>query len=154
MKVHVNELLTYARLPFHFYGEVTGEDALADNPGKCLLSLCVFKLNQHVIMLSKPDIEAFAACKAFCTEAESVAQVVAVLGEQVADAEARGGHVLVLEKRLARLKKVFGNGSAVLSRTYPLVMDEEAISLFQALIDTKALLEELQELLPDEGAAA
>ena len=75
MKAHVNELLLYARLPFHFWTELRGGRWPFDNPGCSVLSLCAHKLNQQMITVPDEMAVSLEECREFTTNAKNVLEV-------------------------------------------------------------------------------
>lgn len=72
MKAHVNELLLYSRLPFHFWTELNGGRWPFDNPGCSVLSLCAHKLNQQMITVPDEMLSSLEECRVFTMNATTV----------------------------------------------------------------------------------
>ena len=163
MKAQVNELLLYARFPFHFYTEVAGGRPLWDNPGKAILSLCAFNLSQNVITLKEADVTAFNECKAFTQHVASTARAsdwlqeqVKVLIDRAAGTEAATADVIKLTVAVNHLRSTFdvidAGGSLATGLLNP--SDSAIIALHQGMIDAKQLVETIEAALPEQPSAA
>lgn len=162
MKAHVNELLLYSRLPFHFWTEVNGGQWPFDNPGCSVLSLCAAKLSQQVITVPEAVIESVEQCRQFTTDTASVMKVMQWI-------EAQSEALLVKANSLPQSSTVFKEASSAVNHIASLrgmlailfggvspvealdVTQELTVMFLQAMIDVKEDIERLQAAVINAG---
>jgi hypothetical protein len=161
MKAQVNELLLYARFPFHFYTEVAGGRPLWDNPGKAILSLCAFNLSQNVVNLKEADVTVFNECMAFTQNSENslaacdwLQEQVKVLIDRAAHTEAATADVVKLTVAVNQLGTAFASLGAISLAGTLNPGDSSVIAFHQGLIDAKQLVENIEANLPEQPSAS
>lgn len=154
MKVHVNELLLYSRLPFHFWTELNGGRWPFDNPGCSVLSLCAHKLSHQTIVVPDEMVASLEDCRAFTTQATvvfAIMQWVETASEAlVVKASALQDQKTVFQELthlLGSIKNLRTMISTIFSGVTPpekLDLTQEITLMFlQSLIDVKADIEQL-----------
>lgn len=155
MKAQINELLLYARLPFHFWTSLRGGSWPFDNPGCSVMSLCAAHLNQHVITVPDAVIASVDECREFTTNA-------AVVMELMSWIEQQSERLLSKANGLPQSTAVFTEATNAVNRVGSLrnmiaiifggvtppekldVTQEITIMFLQALIDVKLDIERLE----------
>lgn len=154
MKAHVNELLLYSRLPFHFWTELNGGRWPFDNPGCSVLSLCSHKLNQQLITVPDQVAAALEECREFSTSPDVISKIIEWIEVSTA---ALVGKANELEKTATVFKELTGlmsnigsirsMMSVIFSGVTPVarldLTQELTLMFMQSLIDVKDGLERL-----------
>lgn len=162
MKAHVNELLFYSRLPFHFWSEVKGGQWPFDNPGCSVLSLCASKLSQQVITVPDEVISCIDDCKHFTiTGIFDVMKWVEVTTEELvnkasalAQSKAVFQELTQLLSGITNLRNMFAMSfSGVTPPTALDVSQDLNIMLLQSLIDVKSDIERLHAAIINATSA-
>lgn len=154
MKAHVNELLLYSRLPFHFWTELNGGRWPFDNPGCSVLSLCAHKLSQQMITVPDEMLSSLEECRAFTMNATTVFAIMqwieATSEALVVKASALSERKAVFQELthlLGSIKSLRTMISTIFSGVTPpekLDLEQEITLMFlQSLIDVKADIEQL-----------
>lgn len=164
MKAHVNELLLYSRLPFHFWTELNGGRWPFDNPGCSVLSLCSHKLNQQLITVPDKVAEALEECREFSTSPVVISQIMqwietstAALVEKANELEKTATVFKELTGLVSNISNIRSMLSAITAGVTPiskLDLTQELTLLFmQSLIDVKDGLERLGAAVINAGSA-
>lgn len=152
MKAHVNELLLYSRLPFHFWSEVRGGRWPFDNPGCSVLSLCAARLNQQVITVPDEVASCINDCKVFTTTGIfDVMKWVEVTTEDLVNKASALAQSKVVFQELTQLLSSITNLRGMFAMSFggvtpPTSLDmtqDLTIMLLQCLIDVKSDIERL-----------
>lgn len=155
MRARVNELLEYARVPFHFWTEVRGGTWPWDNPGCSLLSLCTFNLNQVTINVPAEMEAAVEECRMFSTDHVAISAILEWVNERSsglfskASALQNSGVVVQeLTTVMNNLQTLHGMVSLAFGGvTQPKALDPssaETALLFQCLISLKSDMDDLE----------
>ena len=164
MQREINDVLTHARLPFHFWTMMTGERTPWDNPGSSLLSFCVLRLNEIYVELSPELEESFQTCLTFSTSTENVLAIAGMLSERVSAFSARLNAKPVVDKDKFAIIKNQGEKAtsslAFIMKGFDVITNAKNVnSLFDIegefeksflgeLIKLKLVIDYLDELLP------
>lgn len=164
MKAHVNELLLYSRLPFHFWTELKGGRWPFDNPGCSVLSLCSHKLNQQMITVPDPVALALDECREFTTSPAIVSEIMRWVEAQTAALVSKANELEksnVVFKELTSLmgsvNNLRGLLAVIFSGVQPIerldVAQEITLMFMQSLIDVKGHLERLGAAVINAGGS-
>jgi hypothetical protein len=154
MKAHVNELLLYARLPFHFWTELKGGRWPFDNPGCSVMSLCAHKLNQQMITVPPEVAASLEECREFTTDAanvshvmqwvESTSEALVVKANSLNDRRAVFHELTHLLGSIKNLRSLLSTIFSGVNPPAKLDLEQELTLMFlQSLIDVKADMEQL-----------
>lgn len=154
MKAHVNELLLYSRLPFHFWTELKGGRWPFDNPGCSVLSLCSLKLSQQMITVPDGVIASLEECREFTTAAANIFEIMKwvettseALVVKASELTERATVFQELTHLLSSIKNLRTMVNAIFSGVTPpekLDLTQEITLMFlQSLIDIKTDIEQL-----------
>lgn len=154
MKAHVNELLLYSRLPFHFWTELKGGRWPFDNPGCSVLSLCAHRLNQQMITVPDAVVSSLEECREFTTTAVNIFEIMKwveftseALVTKSSELQDRTAVFQELTHLLGSIKNLRTMVSTIFSGVTPpekLDLEQEITLMFlQSLIDIKADIEQL-----------
>lgn len=154
MRSQTNELLLYARLPFHYWTETRGGRWPFDNPGCSVMSLCASKLNMHIVTVPPEVQESLAECREFTTDVNAIMAIMHWIDDRAQDLVTKANGLRNSSAVVHELTTLVGNLNnmramlAVLIGSNPpekLDLEQElSIMFLQSMIDIKVDIENLE----------